>query len=92
MNALMDAGQFVEQDIFKDDEAMSRHYKPEHTIDLTVSYKHNARRVSHTIAFEGINILMNETPYAQHYDLRTRTVQTYKTGMSLPNLFYRLDF
>ena len=92
MNALMDAGQMVEHELFKDNEAMSCQYKPEHTVDLTVSYKINAKKVSHTIAFEGVNILMNETPYAQRYDFRTRTVKTDKTGISLPNIFYRLDF
>ena len=71
---------------------MSKQYKPEHTVDLTVSYKINKRKQSHTIAFEGVNILMNETPFAQRFDLSTRTVKTDKVGISLPNLFYRLDF
>jgi len=71
---------------------MSKQYKPEHTVDLTVSYKINKRRVSHTIAFEGVNILMNETPFAQRFDIRTRGIKTDKVGISLPNLFYRLDF
>lgn len=92
MNALMDAGQMVEHELFKDNEAMSKQYKPEHTVDLTVSYKINGKKVSHTIAFEGLNLLMNETPFVERYDLRTRTVKTDKTGISLPNLFYRLDF
>ena len=92
MNALLDAGQMPEEEIFLDDQAMSKQYKPEHTVDLTVSYKINKRRVSHTIAFEGINMLMNETPFAQRFDIRTRSVKVDKTGISLPNLFYRLDF
>ena len=92
MCALMDAGQMVEDELFKESEAMSKQYKPEHTVDLTVSYKINKRRVSHTIAFEGVNILMNETPFAQRFDIRTRGIKTDKVGISLPNLFYRLDF
>ena len=92
MNALLDAGQMPEEEIFLDDQAMSKQYKPEHTVDLTVSYKINKRRVSHTLAFEGINMLMNETPFAQRFDIRTRSVKVDKTGISLPNLFYRLDF
>lgn len=92
MNALLDAGQIPEEEIFQQDKAMSKQYKPEHTVDLTVSYKINKRKQSHTIAFEGVNILMNETPFAQRFDLSTRTVKTDKVGISLPNLFYRLDF
>ena len=92
MNALLNAGQIPEEEIFMEDKAMSKQYKPEHTVDLTVSYKLNKRRVSHTFAFEGINILMNETPFAQRFDIRDRIVKTDKVGISLPNLFYRLDF
>lgn len=92
MNALLNSGELGEQEIFKDDEAMSKQYDPEHTIDLTVSYKINKKKVSHTIAFEGLNMLQTETPFAQRFDLRTRTVMTEKVGISLPNLFYRIDF
>lgn len=92
MTALMNAGKLPEDVIYKENEAMSKQYKPEHNVDLTISYKWNKKKVSHTIAFEGINILMSETPYAQRFDLRTKTVQIEKVGISLPNLFYRLDF
>ena len=92
MNALMDRGEMVENPIIKSDEAMSRQYKPEHTVDLTVSYKINCKKVSHTIAFEGLNVFQNQTPIAQRYDIRTRGIKTDKSGISLPNLFYRLDF
>ena len=71
---------------------MSKQYKPEHTVDLTVSYKINKRHVSHTIAFEGVNILMNETPYTQRYDFALKELRYDKSGISLPNIFYRLDF
>ena len=92
MSALMDAGQLPEDVIYKQGDAMSKQYSPEHNVDLTVSYKWNCRKVSHTLAFEGVNILMNETPFAQRFDLRTRSVRTDKVGISLPNLYYRLDF
>jgi hypothetical protein len=48
--------------------------------------------VSHTIAFEGVNILQNEAPYAERYDFSTGQLRTDKSGISLPNIFYRLDF
>ena len=92
MNYLMDQGEMVDEVIFKDNEAMGKQYDPEHIVDLTISFKLNKRKVSHTFAFEGINILMYETPIAQRFDLRTRTVKIEKGGISLPNLFYRLDF
>jgi hypothetical protein len=48
--------------------------------------------VSPTIAFEGVNILQHETPYAERYDFATGQLRTDKSGISLPNIYYRLDF
>jgi hypothetical protein len=48
--------------------------------------------VSHTIAFEGVNILQHETPYAERYDFGTGELRIDKSGISLPNVFYRIDF
>ena len=31
-------------------------------------------------------------PYAEHFDLVTDTPRTDKSGISLPNIFYRIDF
>ncbi len=92
MNALVNAGKIPDEPIMLENEAMSKQYDPDHVVDLTVSYKINKKKVSHTIAFEGLNLLMNESGVAQRYDLRTRTVKVEKSGISLPNLFYRLDF
>lgn len=48
--------------------------------------------MSHTIAFEGLNILGAKAPQYQRFDLGTLDVRTDKSGISLPNVFYRLDF
>ena len=71
---------------------MSLQFDPTSILDLTVSYKINCKNVSHTIAFEGVNILQNETPYAERYDFVTGTLRYDKSGISLPNIFYRIDF
>ena len=92
MNANIDAGIVNDEPIYKDNEAFTKHFKPTGIIDLTVSYKINKKRVSHTIAFEGLNILGTETPMFQRFDLGTRQVRIDKGGISLPNIFYRLDF
>ncbi|MCR5159415.1 MAG: hypothetical protein K6D37_09875 [Prevotella sp.] len=92
MKAKVAAGVIDDEPIYKNQEAMKEQYDPTNMIDLTVSYKINGKKVSHTIAFEGINILQNETPYAQRYDLTTGELRYDKSGISLPNLFYRLDF
>jgi hypothetical protein len=92
MKANVAAGIINDQPIYKEDEAMSLRFSPTSLLDLTVSYKINCKKVSHTIAFEGVNILQNEAPYAERYDLGTGELRIDKSGISLPNIFYRIDF
>jgi len=92
MSANLDAGIIDDTPIYKDNEAFSKRFKLTSVVDLTVSYKINKRKVSHTIAFEGLNILGSKAPLWQRFDLGTRDVRTDKAGISLPNIFYRLDF
>lgn len=92
MRANVAAGIIDENPIYKEDEAFSKRFDPTSIVDLTVSYKINKRRVSHTIAFEGLNILGAKAPQYQRFDLSTGDVRTDKSGISLPNIYYRLDF
>ncbi len=92
MRANIAAGVIDDTPIYKDNEAFSQRFDPTSIVDLTVSYKINKRRVSHTIAFEGLNILGAKAPQYQRFDLGTLDVRTDKSGISLPNVFYRLDF
>ena len=92
MRAHVAQGIIDDTPIYKDNEAFSQRFDPTSIVDLTVSYKINKRRVSHTIAFEGLNILGAKAPQYQRFDLGTLDVRTDKSGISLPNVFYRLDF
>ena len=92
MRANIAAGIIDDNPIYKDNEAFSQRFDPSGIVDLTISYKINRRHVSHTFAFEGLNILQTETPLYQRFDLGTLDVRTDKSGLSLPNIFYRLDF
>ena len=92
MRARVNMGIIDDDPIYKDGEAFTKRFDPTGVVDLTVSYKINKRKVSHTFAFEGLNVLGNEAPQYQRFDLGTRDVRIDKTGISLPNIFYRLDF
>lgn len=92
MRANLAAGIIDDNPVYKDNEAFSERFDPTGIVDLTVSYKINRRKVSHTIAFEGLNILGTKTPQYQRFDLGTGNVRTDESGISLPNIFYRLDF
>ena len=92
MRANVAAGIIDDTPIYKDNEAFTKRFDPIGVVDLTVSYKINKRKVSHTFAFEGLNVLGAEAPQFVRFDLGTRDVRIDKTGISLPNIFYRLDF
>ena len=92
MRANVAAGIIDDNPIYKDNEAFSQRFDPTGVVDLTVSYKINKKKVSHTIAFEGLNVLDAKAPLCQRFDLGTLDVRTDKSGISLPNIFYRLDF
>ena len=92
MRANVAAGIIDDNPIYKDSEAFSKRFDPTSVVDLTVSYKINKKKVSHTIAFEGLNVLDAKAPLFQRFDLGTNDVRTDKSGISLPNIFYRLDF
>ena len=92
MRANVAAGIIDDNPIYKDNEAFSKRFDPTGIVDLTISYKINKRKVSHTIAFEGLNVLDAKAPQYQRFDLGTGDVRTDKSGISLPNIFYRLDF
>lgn len=85
-------GIHADEPVYIQSQAMSKQFDPVNIVDLTVSYKWNGRRVSHTLAFEGVNVLMNETPYIERYDFAQQKLRYDKSGISLPNIFYRLDF
>jgi len=92
MNANLDAGIINDTPIYKQGQEFSKRFTPTGVVDLTISDKINKRKVSHTIAFEGLNILDAKAPLWQRFDFGTRDVRTDKSGFSLPNIFYRLDF
>lgn len=92
MRANLAAGIIDDTPIYKQGEDFSERFDPTGVVDLTVSYKINRRKVSHTIAFEGLNILGSKAPMWQRFDLGTGNVRIDEAGISLPNVFYRLDF
>ncbi|MBP5338205.1 MAG: TonB-dependent receptor [Prevotella sp.] len=92
MRANVAAGIIDDSPIYKDSEVFTKRFDPTGIVDLTVSYKINKRKVSHTIAFEGLNVLGNKVPQFQRFDLSTLDVRIDDGGLSFPNIFYRLDF
>ena len=92
MRADAAAGIIYDSPIYKDGEVFTKRFDPTGVVDFTVSYKINKKKVSHTIAFEGLNVLGTKVPQFQRFDLGTLDVRTDEGSISFPNIFYRLDF
>lgn len=92
MRANVAAGIIDDTPIWKKGKDYTERFDPTSVVDLTVSYKINKKKVSHTFAFEGLNIFGAKSPQNVRFDLTTLDVHTDKYGISLPNIFYRLDF
>ena len=92
MRERVNMGVIDDSPIYKDGEVFTERFDPTGVLDLTVSYKINRRKVSHTFAFEGLNVLGSKVPQIQRFDLGTRDVRIDDGGISFPNIFYRLDF
>ena len=92
MRNRVEAGIIDDSPIYKEGEEFTKRFDPTGVVDLTISYKINKRKVSHTIAFEGLNVLGAKVPQYQRFDLGTRDVRIDDGGIAFPNIFYRLDF
>ncbi|MDO4984865.1 MAG: TonB-dependent receptor [Prevotella sp.] len=92
MQANVAAGIIDDNPIYMEGQEFTKQFDPTGIVDLTISYKINKRKVSHTFAFEGLNVLGTKTPMFQRFDLGTKSARIDEGGISLPNIFYRLDF
>lgn len=78
--------------VYDETKAFSEQYDPACIVDFTISYKITGKKCNHTIAFEGLNLLQKKVPYENTYNYKKNTVETYDSGISLPNVYYRISF
>ncbi len=90
--AAYERGQYLYQVIYDESRAMEEQYDPMFVLDLTLSYKITGRKVSHTIAFHGVNLFDAKSPTYDSYNFATHSVKTWQSTASYPNLYYRIDF
>lgn len=72
--------------------AWSEQYDPMVMFDITVSYKFSSKRLDHTFAIEALNITGEEPPYQDYYDYKNHRIKSYDSGLSFPNIYYRIGF
>lgn len=70
----------------------TKHFSPVFTVDFTLSYKINAHKVSHEIAFKMVNLFQTKTPFKHMYNYKQNKIEYYEVGIALPNICYRINF
>jgi hypothetical protein len=91
----MDADKSIEAREYVEDQAQKntlRFDKPYTRFDVRVSYKINAKKVSHEFALDLINVTNNKNILKYSFNVATATAQQdYQLGF-LPLFYYKLDF
>lgn len=83
--------------IFKNEGFNSRQFRPYYRLDFKINYKINAKKVTHEIAIDFVNILgikniLNLTYAPNPLDATADPIrETYQLGF-LPLFYYRIDF
>lgn len=78
--------------VYDETRPFTEHFKPVFTMDCTLSYKINGKKVSHEIALKMLNLFQTKTPFKHIYNYKNDVVEYYKVGLALPNICYRLNF
>lgn len=72
--------------------AYSKHFAPIFLTNFSVSYKINKKKSTHEFAVK----LLNATNYEEHggheYNLKTGKIEVNRFAMSLPNIYYKVEF
>ena len=75
-----------------DEDAFTLQFDPYIRIDVRLSFKHNAKKVTHEIAFDIQNIANRKNVLLYQYNNRTSQIETeYQLGI-FPVALYRIEF
>lgn len=78
--------------IEKANETYTKQVAPYLRLDLGLSYKINAKKVSHAITIDIQNVINYQNIYSQHYNAETQELEYLYQGGIFPNLSYKLNF
>jgi hypothetical protein len=78
--------------VYDDSRAMQGQLSPGFASDFTISYKINKKHVSHEFAFQILNFSGYEEFEGFDYNFRTDEIRMWKEPISIPNLYYRIQF
>lgn len=78
--------------VFDDSKAYSRQLSPAFWADFTVYYRMNRRKVSHEFGLKMLNASFYSEYLDHQYNFKTGKVDIYRDGISMPNLYYKVEF
>lgn len=73
-------------------QAFEERFNDQPIVSFTISYRINKARHSSEWSLKVINVLGTEEFDTDYYNLNTQTIDTQYTGISIPNLSYKLIF
>lgn len=77
---------------YDETKAFSEQYPVMFMTNASVSYRINKKKVSHTFAFQGINITGTKEYYEHAYNFKTEKIERLYNSIAIPNISYKLNF
>lgn len=78
--------------VFDDSKAYNQQLSPAFWADFTVYYRMNRRKVSHEFGLKMLNASFYSEYLDHQYNFKTGKVDIYRDGISMPNLYYKVEF
>lgn len=77
---------------YVESEAFSKQMKPYFLGHFTVSYQMNRKHVSHEFAVKMLNATMYQELAGHSYNYKTGQVDMVRNGLTVPNIYYKIEF
>lgn len=78
--------------VFDESQAYSKQLSPAFWADFTVYYQMNRTQVSHEIGLKMLNATFYSEYLDHQYNFKTHKADIYRDGISMPNLYYKIEF
>ena len=78
--------------IYDETQAFSKQFSPAFTVDLSVSYKLNKKRVSHEFGLQLLNLTGYTGQHGYQYNEQKKVIENIDVSNMLPNLSYKIQF
>lgn len=78
--------------VYDESRPFTERFDPVFSMDFTLSYKINCKKVSHEMAVKMVNVCQTKVPFKHVYNYKHNKMEYYEVGLSAPNICYRINF